>query len=142
MAHAWRIEFEGALYHVLARAMRGRTFLSIMIDRKLFLASVGDMSERYRIDIFAYVLMNNHYHWWTYLQEAGQVIYQLKDATKTNVFDALEWIVAMRLRRKILCYLLSDDKVNHVIRVSVDVNRGKISIEYTGDAAHRHSNLE
>ena len=31
-------------------------------DRLLFLETVGEMSERFEIDLFAYVLMGNHYH--------------------------------------------------------------------------------
>jgi len=31
-------------------------------DRSDFLEAVGEMSERFDIDIFAYVLMDNHYH--------------------------------------------------------------------------------
>jgi len=31
-------------------------------DRNSFLEAVGEMSERLDIDIFAYVLMDNHYH--------------------------------------------------------------------------------
>ena len=31
-------------------------------DRNSFLDTVGEMSERFDIDVFAYVLMDNHYH--------------------------------------------------------------------------------
>jgi hypothetical protein len=31
-------------------------------DRSRFLDAVGEMSQRFDIDIFAYVLMDNHYH--------------------------------------------------------------------------------
>jgi REP element-mobilizing transposase RayT len=31
-------------------------------DRKMFLDLIGDFSERFEIDVFAYVLMDNHFH--------------------------------------------------------------------------------
>ncbi|MCG7854206.1 MAG: transposase [Methanosarcinaceae archaeon] len=31
-------------------------------DRLLILEIIGEMSERFEIDVFAYVLMENHYH--------------------------------------------------------------------------------
>jgi len=62
MARAWRIEYEGALYHVLSRGNQKQDIVITDDDRKLFLATVGEMAERFEIDVFAYVLMDNHYH--------------------------------------------------------------------------------
>ena len=62
MSRPWRIEYEGALYHLLSRGNgRSDIFLNDK-DRNSFLDVVGEMSERFDIDIFAYVLMDNHYH--------------------------------------------------------------------------------
>jgi len=62
MARAWRIEYEGALYHVLSRGNQGQNIFVDDKDRRLFLKTVAEMSERFEIDIFAFVLMDNHYH--------------------------------------------------------------------------------
>jgi REP element-mobilizing transposase RayT len=62
MARAWRIEFEGALYHVLSRGNEKQNIVTNDDDRKLFLATVGEMAERFEIDLYVYVLMDNHYH--------------------------------------------------------------------------------
>jgi len=62
MARAWRIEYEGALYHVLSRGNERRDIVITDEDRKIFLSTVGEMGERFEIEIFAYVLMDNHYH--------------------------------------------------------------------------------
>jgi putative transposase len=62
MARAWRIEYEGALYHVLSRGNERQNIITDDDDRNLFLNTVGEMGERFEIDIFAYVLMDNHYH--------------------------------------------------------------------------------
>jgi REP element-mobilizing transposase RayT len=62
MSRPWRIEYEGALYHLLSRGIDGSDIFVDEKDRGGFLDAVGEMSERYDIDIFAYVLMDNHYH--------------------------------------------------------------------------------
>lgn len=62
MSRAWRIEYDGALYHLLSRGNQGNDIFEDNRDRKVFLDTVGEMSERFEVEIFAYVLMNNHYH--------------------------------------------------------------------------------
>ena len=62
MARAWRIEYEEALYHVLSRGNEKQDIVINDDDRRLFLITAGEMAERFEIDIFAYVLMDNHYH--------------------------------------------------------------------------------
>ena len=62
MARAWRIEYEGALYHVLSRGNEKRNIVTNDDDRRLFLTTVGEMAERFEIDLYIYVLMDNHYH--------------------------------------------------------------------------------
>jgi len=62
MSRPWRIEYEGALYHLLSRGNEGSAIYMDDADRTVFLDAAGEMSERYDIDIFAYVLMDNHYH--------------------------------------------------------------------------------
>jgi REP element-mobilizing transposase RayT len=62
MARPWRIEYEGALYHVLSRGNHQQNIFLQDEDRRSFLKAIGQMSERFDVDIFAYVLMDNHYH--------------------------------------------------------------------------------
>jgi REP element-mobilizing transposase RayT len=62
MARALRIEYEGALYHILSRGNEQRDIFLEDDDRRSFLKVLGEMSQRFDIDILAYVLMGNHYH--------------------------------------------------------------------------------
>jgi putative transposase len=62
MARQWRIEFEGALYHILSRGNQQQDIFLGDEDRDGFLDVLGEMSDRFAVDIFAYVLMDNHYH--------------------------------------------------------------------------------
>ncbi|MGD9180025.1 MAG: transposase [Desulfobacterales bacterium] len=62
MSRSWRIEYEGALYHLLSRGNEGKDIFDDDRDRTIFLDTVGEMSERFEMIVYAYVLMRNHYH--------------------------------------------------------------------------------
>ena len=62
MARPWRIQYEGAYYHVLSRGNEGRNIFFDDGDQKLFLRTLGETSDRFKMDVFAFVLMSNHYH--------------------------------------------------------------------------------
>jgi len=62
MARPWRIEFEGAVYHLMGRGNEGRAIMREDRDGEEWLALVGEAARRYRLSVFAYALMSNHYH--------------------------------------------------------------------------------
>ncbi len=62
MSRAWRIEYEGALYHLLLRGNEGNEIFVDERYRDRFLDTIEEMSQRFEVDVFAYVLMSNHYH--------------------------------------------------------------------------------
>lgn len=86
MARPWRIEFEGALYHVLSRGNEQKDIFWDNEDRVSFLNCMGEMSERFETDIFAYVLMSNHYH-------------ILLRTNRANLSRAMQWMGATYTRR-------------------------------------------
>lgn len=57
-----RIEYPGAVYHVMCRGDRREAIFRKEPDRALFLATLGEMSARTGILVHSYVLMTNHYH--------------------------------------------------------------------------------
>jgi REP element-mobilizing transposase RayT len=61
MGRPWRIEYPGALYHVLSRGNERREIFFGGADRYMFLDILGEMSGRFAVEIFAYVLMPNHF---------------------------------------------------------------------------------
>lgn len=63
-------------------------------DRKLFLSLLEDLSERYEIEVYAYVLMNNHYH----------LLLKTKHA---NLSKAMQWFGTTYTRKFNLIHLTS-----------------------------------
>jgi len=62
MARPWRIQYKDAYYHVLSRGSEGRAIFYDDQDRRIFLDTLGEASDRFGAEIFAFVLMTNHYH--------------------------------------------------------------------------------
>jgi len=57
-----RIEFPGAMYHVVARGDRREPIVQDDEDRRTFLRTLGEACDRAGFRVHAYVLMTNHYH--------------------------------------------------------------------------------
>lgn len=62
MARKLRVEFAGALYHVMSRGDRREDIFVEDGDRQLFLELLGQACAKTGWKIHAYVLMSNHYH--------------------------------------------------------------------------------
>jgi REP element-mobilizing transposase RayT len=59
MGRAPRIEFEGALYHVMSRGNRQEAIFVDDRDHRMFLDTLGEACSRTGWRIHAYVLMGN-----------------------------------------------------------------------------------
>lgn len=79
MARAWRIEFEGALYHVLSRGNQRQAIFTDDEDRLLFLERLSEMAVRFEVECYAYVLIDNHYH-------------LLLQTRRANLSKAMQWL--------------------------------------------------
>ena len=62
MPRAPRMEFPGAIYHVMARGNRREPIVFGDDDRELFVGTFGEACEMTGWEVFAWVLMENHYH--------------------------------------------------------------------------------
>jgi putative transposase len=62
MARPWRIEYPGAIYHVSARGNNRPAIFLDDDDRLDFLSLLDRSSDRFRLHLFAFCLMTNHYH--------------------------------------------------------------------------------
>ena len=62
MARKVRVEYPGAIYHLLNRGDRRETIFLGDQDRELFLDTLGEACARAGWNVFAYCLMPNHFH--------------------------------------------------------------------------------
>lgn len=62
MARALRIEYPGAVYHVMARGNHGLDIFQDDRDRRSFLETLAEACKKTGWKVHAYVLMSNHYH--------------------------------------------------------------------------------
>ncbi|QII11693.1 hypothetical protein KsCSTR_23140 [Candidatus Kuenenia stuttgartiensis] len=53
---------KGTYYHILSRGNERRNIFHDNDDRISFLDILVNMSERFEVEVYAYVLMDNHYH--------------------------------------------------------------------------------
>ncbi len=62
MARKLRVEYCGAIYHVMNRGDRREEIFYTAKDRELFLETLAETCERTGWQVFAYCLMPNHFH--------------------------------------------------------------------------------
>jgi REP element-mobilizing transposase RayT len=70
MARKPRVEYPGALYHVICRGNQRQVIFRSDADRKFYLERLEKYRQRYGFSVYAYVLMSNHVH---LLIETGKV---------------------------------------------------------------------
>ncbi len=57
-----RVEFEGAIYHVMQRGNNKETIFQGEADKRFFIAELANSKKKYGFKLFGYVLLDNHYH--------------------------------------------------------------------------------
>jgi REP element-mobilizing transposase RayT len=57
-----RIEFAGAIYHVMSRSLRRKDLFRDAADRKQFLSNLGEACRKTQWRVLAYCLMRDHFH--------------------------------------------------------------------------------
>lgn len=62
MARPLRVEYSGAVYHVINRGNAGENLYRNSRDREKFLSYLERAVERFSIKVHAYCLMSNHFH--------------------------------------------------------------------------------
>lgn len=79
MVRPLRIERANAWYHITARGNERRAIFMDDQDRQRFLALLAAWVERFRLRLYAYVLMENHYH-------------LLVETVEVNLSDSMQWL--------------------------------------------------
>ena len=89
-----RVEYAGAIYHVMSRGNHQQAIFRTDKDRKMFLETLGEVCERTGWRVHAHILMGNHYHLLLETPEANLVVgMQWLQSTYTKRFNAFhqEW---------------------------------------------------
>ena len=79
MARPLRVDVEGGWYHITSRGIERRTIFEDARDHGHFLDLLEEMSDRYGVEIHAYVMLGNHYH-------------LLIRAPQANASKAIQWL--------------------------------------------------
>lgn len=87
MARKARVEFEGAVYHVLDRGDRREAIFKDDADRRRFLETFGEACVRTGWGVQAYVLMSNHYD-------------LMIETPRANLIAGMRWFAPPALSRK------------------------------------------
>src|SRR5947207_4928161 len=86
MARQLRIEYEGAIYHVLSRGDRREDIFRDAIDRASFLELLTRTCEKTDWEVHAYCLMSNHFH-------------LVAETPRANLVAGMKWLLG--------CYTMS-----------------------------------
>jgi putative transposase len=78
MPRSVRIEYEGAVYHVMSRGDHQEAIFLDEKDRQVFLETLAECCQRTGFRIHSYVLMSNHYH-------------LLLETPEANLVDGMRW---------------------------------------------------
>lgn len=62
MPRPLRVQFAGAVYHLMSRGVRGAPLYTEPLERTHFLELLGETCRRYEWETLGYCLMGNHYH--------------------------------------------------------------------------------
>jgi hypothetical protein len=62
MPRKMRVEYPGAIYHVMSRGDRGEDIFLDDVDRQDFLETLAEAWQKTGLQIHAYCLMRNHFH--------------------------------------------------------------------------------
>src|SRR5213082_635326 len=86
MARPLRVQYPGAVYHVMARGNQGRDLFRDDQDRQRWLKALAEACQKTGWRVHAYVLMSNHYH-------------LLVDAPEGNLVAGMKWLQAAYTQR-------------------------------------------
>jgi REP element-mobilizing transposase RayT len=62
MPRPLRVEYPGAIYHVMSRGNRQKDIYLDDVDRQDFLKTLAEACQKTGFEIHAYCLMRNHFH--------------------------------------------------------------------------------
>ena len=86
MARKLRVQYPGAMYHVMNRGDRREAIFLDDIDRGLLMETLGEACEKTDWQIHAWRLMSNHFHLVT-------------ETPRANLVDGMQWLLGVYTNR-------------------------------------------
>src|SRR5882724_2100549 len=80
MARQLRIQYDGAIYHLLSRGDRREEIFRDDVDRKSFVETLGVACEKTDWHVHAYCLMGNHFH-------------LVVETPRANLVEGMKWLL-------------------------------------------------
>jgi len=80
MARKLRVQYPGAIYHVMSRGNRRERIFVDDQDRRKFLQTLGEACEKTGWQVHAYCLMDNHFH-------------AVVETPQPNLVDGMKWLL-------------------------------------------------
>src|SRR3972149_4602146 len=90
MARKPRIEFPGAFYHVVSRGNQRQNIFHDKSDHLAYLNRLEHYRKKYRVTVYAFILMSNHVH----------LLVEIKDAPLSKFMQGLQFTYTQYYNRK------------------------------------------
>lgn len=86
MARKLRLQYPGAIYHVMNRGDRREAIFTSDHDRELFLQTVGEACQKTDWQVHAFCLMHNHFH-------------LVLETPRANLVEGMQWLLGVYTNR-------------------------------------------
>src|SRR6056297_1108989 len=142
MARPIRIEYPHAIYHIISRGLRRDKIFRKKKDKDKFLTKLKKTKEKYKLEIFSYCLMDNHYHLLirTPLGNLTKAMHYL-NASYTNWFKAKHDIVGPVFQGRYKSVLVEDESYLLTLSSYIHLNPLRAGmVEYLKDYKYNSYN--
>ena len=85
MARKLRVEYPGAVYHVMSRGDRREPIFHDDSDHEQFLATLGEACQKAAWEVHAFCLMPNHFHF-------------VVETSQDNLVAGMQWLLGTYTR--------------------------------------------
>ena len=79
MARKLRLQYPGAIYHIMSRGDRREPIFVDVVDRQSFVATLSEACAKTGWQVHAYCLMGNHFH-------------LVVETLRANLCDGMKWL--------------------------------------------------
>jgi putative transposase len=123
MARPLRINFENAVYHIIARGNRKEKIFYSDEDKRLFQVKMDKTFQKYSLVCYAYCLMDNHYHLFLKTPKANlsKAMHYL-NASYANYFSAKYRLSGSLFQGRYKSILVDQDEYSLVLSTYIHLN--------------------